>query len=78
MPGDIGLTSACLSVQAHVLQEEVTEKFRAVWQLSNKIRKQPTDAVSSELGQLGEVLFVASFSALQAHDCLAMHVPFIP
>jgi cytochrome c556 len=37
-----------------VLQEEVAEKFRAVWQLGNKIRKQPTDAVPSELGQLGE------------------------
>lgn len=43
-----------LPAQAHVLQEEVTEKFRALWQLSNKIRKQPTDAVPTELGQLGE------------------------
>lgn len=45
------------SVEAHVLQEEVTEKFRAVWQLSNKIRKHPTDAVPSELGQLGPKAF---------------------
>jgi Lon protease-like protein len=45
------------SVEAHVLQEEVTEKFRAVWQLSNKIRKQPTDAVPRELGQLGPKAF---------------------
>ena len=37
-----------------MLQEEVAEKFRAVWQLGNKIRKQPADAVPSELGQLGE------------------------
>lgn len=44
-------------MQAHVLQEEVTEKFRAVWQLSNKIRKHPTDAVPSELGQLGPKAF---------------------
>lgn len=32
--------------------EEVTERFRAVWALSNKIRRQPTDAVPPDLGQL--------------------------
>ncbi len=39
-------------MQAHELMEEVTERFRAVWALSNKIRRQPPDAVPSDLGQM--------------------------
>jgi hypothetical protein len=77
-------TKPVVFAQAHVLQEEVSEKFRALWQLSNKLRKQPVDAVPSELGQLGRacwlvhscchVLFIELLRAM-ASDASTAHIP---